>query len=114
MERRRGLAGVAERAWTRLPIWLRFVVLVGPIALLPQLTSNLYVIRIGTNTLIFMLLALGLNVAVGFAGLLDLGYVAFFGFGAYVYAILSSDHYDVHLPAEASVPVVLVASALLG
>ena len=39
--------------------------------------------------LIYALLALGLNVVVGFAGLLDLGYVAFFGFGAYTYAFLS-------------------------
>ena len=38
---------------------------------------------------------------VGWAGLLDLGYVAFFGFGAYGYALLSSDHYRIHLPAEA-------------
>src|SRR5919204_3430656 len=120
MERRRGLAGVAERAWTRLPIWLRFVVLVGPIALLPQLTSNLYVIRIGTNTLIFMLLALGLNVAVGFAGLLDLGYVAFFGFGAYVYAFLSGTHankghiYTHHWDAQWSILAAVLVCALLG
>src|SRR5712691_1935367 len=114
MERRRGLTGAAERAWTRLPVWLRFVVLVGPIALLPQLTTNLYVIRVGTNTLIYMLLALGLNVAVGFAGLLDLGYVAFFGFGAYVYAILSSGHFHWHLATWKSIPIVVVLSALLG
>ena len=37
-----------------------------------------------------MLLALGLNIVVGYAGLLDLGYVAFFGFGAYGYAMLAS------------------------
>ena len=57
---------------------------------LPLLTSNGYVIRVGFDTLIYMLLALGLNIVVGFAGLLDLGYVAFFGFGAYVYAMLAS------------------------
>ena len=43
-----------------------------------------------------MLLALGLNVVVGWAGLLDLGYVAFFGFGAYIFACLASDHFDLH------------------
>ena len=48
-------------------------------------------IRVGVDTLIFALLALGLNVVVGFAGLLDLGYVAFYGFGAYLYALLASD-----------------------
>ena len=45
-----------------------------------------------------MLLALGLNVIVGWGGLLDLGFVAFFGVGAYTYAILSADRYDLHLP----------------
>ena len=38
---------------------------------------------------IFMLLGLGLNIVVGYAGLLDLGYVAFFAFGAYATAILT-------------------------
>ena len=46
----------------------------------------------GLFILIYALLALGLNVVVGFAGLLDLGYVAFFGFGAYIYAFLSGTH----------------------
>ena len=42
----------------------------------------------GIFVLLYVLLGLGLNTIVGFAGLLDLGYVAFFGFGAYFYAIL--------------------------
>jgi ABC-type branched-subunit amino acid transport system permease subunit len=105
--------GVA-RAWNRVPVPLRFVVLLGPIALLPLFTNNLYVVRVGTETLIYMLLALGLNVAVGFAGLLDLGYVAFFGFGAYTYAVLSSGHYNWHLATWKSIPIVVVLSALLG
>ena len=41
---------------------------------------------------VFILLAIGLNVVVGFAGLLDLGYAAFFAIGAYTYAMLASDH----------------------
>jgi branched-chain amino acid transport system permease protein len=47
---------------------------------------------------VYMLLALGLNVVVGFAGLLDLGYAAFFAIGAYTTASLSSGKYGVHLP----------------
>ena len=42
------------------------------------------------NALAFAILALGLNIVVGFAGLLDLGYAAFFAIGAYTYGILSS------------------------
>ena len=41
---------------------------------------------------VYMLLALGLNVVVGFAGLLDLGYAAFFAIGAYTYAFIASEH----------------------
>ena len=46
----------------------------------------------------FATLALGLNIVVGFAGLLDLGYIAFYAVGAYVYALLASPHFDLHLP----------------
>ena len=51
-----------------------------------------------TRICLYALLALGLNVVVGFAGLLDLGYVAFFGIGSYVYAFVSSPHFGVHWP----------------
>ena len=62
-----------------------------------------------------MLLALGLNVVVGWAGLLDLGYVAFFGFGAYVYAMLSSTEFDASTGRRpASIPVVVAVALLLG
>src|SRR5207249_119385 len=51
-----------------------------------------------TSLAVYMLLALGLNVVVGFAGLLDLGYAAFFAIGAYTCASLSSPLHHVHLP----------------
>ena len=71
-------------------------------------------IRVAVNTVLFALLALGLNVVVGWAGLLDLGFVAFYGFGAYLYALLSSSQFDLHFPALLSVAIVIVSSALLG
>ena len=46
----------------------------------------------------FVLLALGLNIVVGFAGLLDLGYAAFFAIGSYAFAMLASPQYGIHLP----------------
>jgi branched-chain amino acid transport system permease protein len=46
----------------------------------------------------FMLLALGLNIVVGFAGLLDLGYAAFFAIGSYAYAMLASPQFGIHVP----------------
>ena len=51
-----------------------------------------------TNAGVFVLLAIGLNVVVGYAGLLDLGYAAFFAFGAYFYAFGASNFTDLHLP----------------
>jgi len=50
------------------------------------------------NAGVFILLALGLNIVVGFAGLLDLGYAAFFAFGAYLYAFGASPFSHLHLP----------------
>ena len=63
------------------------------------------------------LLAVGLNIVVGWAGLLDLGYVAFFGFGAYGFALLSSSELGangIHLPYWLSLPIVMIGAALLG
>jgi len=83
-------------------------------ALIPALTSDAYIVRVGFDTLLYMLLALGLNIVVGYAGLLDLGYVAFYGFGAYGYAMLASPKFGLHWDTLAILPVVIVATALLG
>jgi ABC-type branched-subunit amino acid transport system permease subunit len=94
------------------PAW--FAAFVVAAALLPFFTNNGYVLRVGFDTLLYMLLALGLNIVVGFAGLLDLGYVAFYGFGAYGYAMLASSQFDIHWPTLAILVVVTVATVLLG
>jgi branched-chain amino acid transport system permease protein len=112
-------AGIGRVWWEvrRLPPPGAFALLVAVSAVypfLPPVASSDYLVRVGMNTLLFALLALGLNVTVGFAGLLDLGYVAFYGFGAYAYAILSSRQLGLHLPAEQSIVPIVVASALLG
>ena len=49
-------------------------------------------VRIADMALLYVLLALGLNIVVGYAGLLDLGYVAFFAIGAYMYGLMASPH----------------------
>src|SRR5213592_2587723 len=72
------------------------------------------IMTIAADAGVYVLLAVGLNVVVGFAGLLDLGYAAFFGLGAYAYALLSSGHYDIHWPAELSVPVIVLGAAIVG
>jgi branched-chain amino acid transport system permease protein len=68
------------------------------IALVPLVDRNAAHIDFLVDAGVFMLLALGLNVVVGFAGLLDLGYAAFFAIGSYAYAKLASPHFGVHVP----------------
>ena len=103
-----------QRAFGRLPLAGRLAAVVVPAAFFPFVTSSDYVIQVAVLTVLYAALALGLNIAVGFAGLLDLGYVAFFGFGAYGYAFLASDHFGLHWQAGVAIPVVVVACAFLG
>ncbi len=62
--------------------------------LLPLLLQSLgnFWVRTADMALLYVLLALGLNIVVGFAGLLDLGFVAFFAIGAYLYGLMASPH----------------------
>ncbi|AKZ55143.1 Branched chain amino acid transport permease [Streptomyces ambofaciens ATCC 23877] len=72
---------------------------------------------LGVYILIFATVALGLNIVVGLAGLLDLGYVAFLGVGAYAAALVSgspSSPFDVHFPFWAAVIVGALASLVFG
>ena len=59
-------------------------------------------VRIADFALLYVLLALGLNIVVGYAGLLDLGYVAFFAIGAYMYGLLASPHLTENFAAIAA------------
>jgi branched-chain amino acid transport system permease protein len=111
---RTGVSGAIATTWDRLPAAVRLVILIGPFAIFPFITNEGNLYRYGLITIIYALLALGLNVVVGFAGLLDLGYVAFFGFGAYLYGIMASGHSGHHLQAEIAIPIVVVSTALLG
>jgi ABC-type branched-subunit amino acid transport system permease subunit len=113
-ERRGGLLGRVEAAWNAVPPVARLVLFAALVASVPFITDSDFVIRVGVNTLLLGMLALGLNIVVGWAGLLDLGYIAFYGFGAYSYALLASDQIDVHLPSWLAILIVVVASALLG
>jgi branched-chain amino acid transport system permease protein len=92
--------------------WLALGVVL--VAALPVLGASQFLIRVGINALLFALLALGLNVIVGEAGLLDLGYIAFYGFGAYSYALLASNQFHLHWPSEVTILLVTVATGCLG
>ena len=111
-ERRR--FGVVEERLRRVAWWMWLVLFLAAFSLLPVFSSSGYVRRVGFDTVLYMLLALGLNVVVGWGGLLDLGFVAFYGIGAYTYAILDSDKFGLHFPSLVSVPITLAIGALLG
>ena len=86
-----------NRTAGRIRALLIVAVMLGALLLLvPQLAT--YHVRIIDTVLIYVLLGVGLNMVVGYAGLLDLGYVAFYAIGAYSYAILASGQFDIHLP----------------
>ena len=71
-------------------------------------------VRILNITLLYVMLALGLNVVVGVAGLLDLGYVAFYAVGAYTWSLLASAHFDLHYPFWVLLPLGAFLAALAG
>jgi branched-chain amino acid transport system permease protein len=81
---------------------------------LPAVVPNAYEMGVITRICLYALLTLGLNVVVGFAGLLDLGYVAFFGIGSYIYAFLASPHFGQHWPFLAALAAAVCVTAIFG
>src|SRR5438094_8960138 len=71
-------------------------------------------VRITNLAILFVLLSLGLNIVVGFAGLLDLGYIAFYAVGAYAYALLASPHFNIHLPWWVILPIGAAIACFFG
>jgi branched-chain amino acid transport system permease protein len=87
-------------------------------ALFPFTQNNDHNANIGANILIFATVALGLNIVVGLTGLLDLGYVAFLGVGAYAAALVSGSEYSrfagIHFPFWAAALTGMAASLIFG
>jgi branched-chain amino acid transport system permease protein len=106
--------GKIEDRLRLVPWWAWLTLFLGAACLLPVFSGSGYVRRVGFDTVLYMLLALGLNVVVGWGGLLDLGYVAFYGIGAYTYALLASDHYGIHLWSIVLVPIIATVGAAAG
>ena len=80
-----------------------------------------YLVGLAADGGIYMLMAIGLNVVVGFAGLLDLGYAAFFAIGSYTYAIVASNHlgvtpigHSLHIPFWIALFVGMIVAATAG
>lgn len=90
--------------------WLGLVgFLIGAVA--PLVIATPYAMNVMTDAVIFVMLAVGLNIVVGQCGLLDLGYAAFFAVGAYTSGVIST---RLDWPLIATIPVVVGATVLAG
>jgi branched-chain amino acid transport system permease protein len=110
------------------------VIAFGSIALIPLLTgsdfflealnisNNAFIIRTGVRFLTFSIMAIGLTVVVGYAGMLDLGFIAYMGIAGYLYAYMSSEFVKIGdyipnglaVPAIISIPIIVAIVALIG
>jgi branched-chain amino acid transport system permease protein len=79
-------------------------------------------VRILGFAMLYVLLALGLNIVIGYAGLLDMGYIGFYAIGAYLYALLASPHLNMaglvdgvlNWPLWVIIPLAAIAAAICG
>src|SRR5215216_1313449 len=84
-----------SQSWSRLPRAIQWILIVLGIFLTPfaigvvENWTNFGLLTQINRALIYVVLALGLNIVVGFSGLLDLGYAAFFAIGAYTFGVLT-------------------------
>jgi len=97
-------------------LWAALAIVAAALVVLPFAMSEIGTtwVRVTNLALLYVMLALGLNIVVGFAGLLDLGYIAFYAVGAYTYALLASPHFGLHLPFWVILPIGAAIAALFG
>ena len=97
-------------------VWIGFALVGLSLALLPLAVAQAGTawVRITNYAILYVMLALGLNIVVGLAGLLDLGYIAFYAVGAYVYALLASPQLGLHLPFWVILPLAALVAAFFG
>ncbi len=129
-----GVIGAVQNTWNGVPLNARYglfllLALAAPIitgteAFLnaADISSNAFLLRIGVRFLTFAILAIGLNVVVGYAGLLDLGYIAYMGIAGYLYAYMSSEYVVIGdlvpgglaVPSLISIPLIVIITAVVG
>src|ERR1700752_4407252 len=110
------MTGYRRRKPVPPKVWAGVVLVALALAVLPFIAAlqGQAWVRILNFAMIYIMLALGLNIVVGFAGLLDLGYIAFYAVGAYMYALLASPHFNVHLPFWVILPMGAALACFFG
>jgi branched-chain amino acid transport system permease protein len=96
--------------------WVLILIACAALLVLPMVDfqQRAYWVRVVGYAGLYIILGLGLNVVVGFAGLLDLGYVAFYAIGAYTFALLAGKQFDIHLSYWLILPLAGLAASLAG
>ena len=107
------------RRLSKLPFWAQILIFVAIASLVPISqaigVSTEYWTSIGVSVLTFAMLGMGLNIVVGYAGLLDLGYAAFFAIGAYTTAVMTVKlGYNFWLSIIPAIAIAGTAGAILG
>ena len=110
----RALASSREQL-TRFPFWVRVIVFLAIVGAVVVINGDNYVTAVAVSVATYAMLGLGLNIVVGFAGLLDLGYAAFFAIGAYTSALLMTQaHWNFFATLPLAVLFTGTAGAILG
>jgi len=109
------MAGGGGATWLGGVLRYRYAFVILSVFLIyPLVDRNAGHVNSLADAAVFVLLALGLNIVVGFAGLLDLGYAAFFAIGSYTYALAASPFYGLHLPFWPMLPTAAIIAAIFG
>jgi branched-chain amino acid transport system permease protein len=109
-----------RRVWTVTPVWGRVGFVLVAIAIVPVIAKVLEdatgfgLLTQVNRALIYVVLALGLNIVVGFAGLLDLGYAAFFAIGAYSFGVLTWPTLNIQASFFIAIWICAVVAAFFG
>jgi len=97
-------------ASSKVPFWVWWLIVLAVALAFPNFTTR-YAQDIAIQVLIYICLGLGLNIVIGLAGMLDLGYIAFYGVGAYTYALLSVNY---GISFWMSLPIAATTAAIAG
>ena len=105
----------ARDQMARIPFWMRVILILAVVGASVLLNGDDYVTAVAVTVATYAMLGLGLNIVVGYAGLLDLGYAAFFAIGAYTSSLLMT---QAHWNFFATLPLAILftgtAGAILG
>src|SRR5438477_7605920 len=99
---------------TRATVWGSALLFLGILPYFLQTSRFAFLIRLGGIAGLYMLLALGLNLVVGFVGQLDLGFMAFYAIGAYTAALLAIQGWPFVLSAPAAIVVAMLFRLIIG